>query len=66
MCNGKQCVIPNSEWKTLIKQSYFEVLSGAPQCSILGPLLLLIYIDDLLELRAAQDPSGEIFLYADK
>jgi len=38
---------------------------GRPQSSIIEPLLFLIYINDLPEICDGEDPSYEIFLYAD-
>jgi len=60
LCDRKQRIGVNGEFSTSS-----EVLSGIPQGSILGPLIFLIYINDLPDICTQQDASTKIYLYAD-
>ena len=53
-----QCVVVNG-----VSSDRVSVLSGVPQGSILGPLLFLIYINDLTDITFSE--GSKLVLYAD-
>ena len=57
LSNRTQCVVLNET-----KSEMAPVTSGIPQGSVLGPILFVIYINDMPEIV---DEKSEIFLFAD-
>jgi len=58
-CHSQRVGVNNSY------SAWFDVESGIPQVSILGPILFLLYINDLPDSCDIRTQESDIYLYAD-
>ena len=58
-CRRQRTVVENSF------SNYCSISSGVPQGSVLGPMLFLLYVEDLLRLLQTNFPSIKAYAFAD-
>ena len=59
ICYRKQCVSVNN-----VLPSYLPISSGVLQGSVLGPILLIVYVNNLIKFCHPQHSNSGIYLYA--